>query len=129
MQTLRGDPDLALVEFLVGLASSGETVDYIQLYLKDTVGKAQLTAFTTEFLKRKLNDQAGGKRKGKGGSSSSSSAMASAAALTPAPTVSAPANNDWAKIPKKAKGKKGKPVAATNLGFQSSVNYNALATE
>jgi len=28
-----------------------------------------------------------------------------------------------------AKGKKGKPVAATNLGFQSSVNYNALATE
>ena len=35
----------------VGLASSGETADYIQLYLKDSVPKAALTAFTTEFLK------------------------------------------------------------------------------
>ena len=52
MKQLNGSEDLTLVEFLMGLASSGETAEYIQLYLgKSAAGKPAVAAFTTEFLK------------------------------------------------------------------------------
>lgn len=52
MNVLNGSKDLTLVEFLMGLASSGETAEYIQLYLgSSSAGKAAVAAFTTEFLK------------------------------------------------------------------------------
>ncbi len=52
MSLLNGSSDLTLIEFLMGLASSGETVEYIQLYLgSSAAGKAAVASFTTEFLK------------------------------------------------------------------------------
>lgn len=52
MSVLNGSKDLTLVEFLMGLASSGETAEYIQLYLgSSSAGKAAVAAFTSEFLK------------------------------------------------------------------------------
>ena len=52
MKLLNGSEDLTLVEFLMGLASSGETAEYIQLYLGSSeAGKPAVAAFTTEFLK------------------------------------------------------------------------------
>lgn len=52
MKLLNGSEDLTLVEFLMGLASSGETAEYIQLYLgNSTAGRPAVAAFTTEFLK------------------------------------------------------------------------------
>lgn len=52
MSVLNGSKDLTLVEFLMGLASSGETAEYIQLYLgSSSAGKPAVAAFTSEFLK------------------------------------------------------------------------------
>ena len=52
MKLLNGSEDLTLVEFLMGLASSGETAEYIQLYLGNSpAGKPAVAAFTMEFLR------------------------------------------------------------------------------
>ena len=52
MKLLNGSEDLTLIEFLMGLASSGETAEYIQLYLGSSpAGKPAVAFFTTEFLK------------------------------------------------------------------------------
>jgi hypothetical protein len=52
MLALRRDPDLTLVEFLMGVPSAGETMEYIDMYLKEDVKqKAARDAFANEFLK------------------------------------------------------------------------------
>jgi hypothetical protein len=52
MLALRRDPDLTLVEFLMGVPSAGETLEYIDMYLKEDVKqKAVRDAFANEFLK------------------------------------------------------------------------------
>lgn len=106
MNVLNGSKDLTLVEFLMGLASSGETAEYIQLYLGSSpAGKVAVAAFTTDFLKRKLDEMAPKKgRKGKAASSAAppiSASPAEAPALPPGQaTVLASGPTGWAKIPK-----------------------------
>lgn len=52
MRALNGSEDLTLVEFLMSLASGGEVVEYIQLYLGSSpAGKDAVAKFSSDFVK------------------------------------------------------------------------------
>jgi hypothetical protein len=58
MHAIRGSEDLTLVQFLMSCASTGEVAEYISCYL----GRSpEVSAFTSEFLRRKYAEAAGKK--------------------------------------------------------------------
>ena len=58
MMALQGNRDLTLVQFLMSCSSVGETAEYVTTYL----GKgAEVSQFTSEFLRRKYAEASGKK--------------------------------------------------------------------
>lgn len=55
---LQGQDDLTLVQFLLSCASTGEVAEYISAYLGKS---AEVSKFTSEFLKRKYAEASGKK--------------------------------------------------------------------
>ena len=55
---LKGSDDLTLVQFLMSCASTGEVADYTSAYLGRS---AEVSQFTSEFLRRKYAEAAGTK--------------------------------------------------------------------
>lgn len=58
MLKLQGQDDLTLVRFLLSCSSTGEVAEYISAYLGKS---AEVSKFTSEFLKRKYAEASGKK--------------------------------------------------------------------
>jgi len=130
MKSLQGTEDVALCEFLMSLESNSEAAEYVTLYLGSS---PQVSAFCTEFLKRKLEFLAGANkkvRKKKGTSSSaatggaSSSSVASSSASV---TLNEGPGSDWEQVGKlTAPASKKKVVGKQSQGVGYTTGFELL---
>jgi len=107
---LTGSDDMTLIDFLLGLQSSGEIAEYIQVYLGQS---AAVSSFTAEFVRRKHAEEV--RRP-----ALEEDRAASGSAEPEGPT------QDQAKN-KKGKRSRGKKVNPSQLlGFSSGISYESV---
>uniref|UniRef100_A0A7S3XB28 GYF domain-containing protein n=1 Tax=Picocystis salinarum TaxID=88271 RepID=A0A7S3XB28_9CHLO len=107
---LTGSDDMTLIDFLLGLQSSGEIAEYIQVYLGKS---AAVSSFTAEFVRRKHAEEVRNPSQ-----QGNASAIGSSEAGGP--------THEQAKN-KKGKRSRGKKVNPSQLlGFSSGISYESV---
>ncbi|KAA6429992.1 MAG: hypothetical protein FRX49_00423, partial [Trebouxia sp. A1-2] len=119
------DPSI-LLDVLMDTPSNGEVVEGCLVNIERNGG---VSAFATEFIRRKAAELAGHKGKAKAVSAAVPLGSSSAAAPTPAAAASDPSK--FQKVPKANKGKKGKAskgqkVGNQLLGFSTKSDFSVL---
>lgn len=107
---LTGSDDMTLIDFLLGLQSSGEIAEYIQVYLGKS---AAVSSFTAEFVRRKHAEEV--RRPSLQGDASATGS-----------TEAGGPTHEQAKN-KKGKRSRGKKVNPSQLlGFSSGISYESV---
>lgn len=129
MQQLMGSRDVTLCEFLMTLESNFEVAEYVATYMGETPAAA---TFSSEFLKRKLAEQASssGKKSRKARAKANAAAAAAAAADSSKAAAAEASDSSWVSAApaagKKAAKKKGQKLDTALLAFGTGTNYSLL---